>query len=109
MAACGIGFAAGRATSTGQTGTGGTGTGGTGTGQTNGGQQNGNFNLGLPGADASEAPGGFGGDGFGLNLAITGTVVSVSSDSITIKLANGSTTKVSTGAQTATDVTITSK
>ena len=87
VAACGIGFAAGRATSTGQTGTG-----GTGTGQTGGGAPAG-LGVGL-------GPGGFDTRALGIDVAVTGTVVSVTSESITIKLADGQTTTIATGAST---------
>ncbi|HEY5474237.1 MAG TPA: hypothetical protein VIK32_13730 [Candidatus Limnocylindrales bacterium] len=87
VAACGIGFAAGRATSTGQTGTS-----GTGTGQTGGGAPAG-LGVGL-------GPGGFDPRTFGIDVAMTGTVVSVTSESITIKLADGQTTTIATGAST---------
>jgi hypothetical protein len=82
VAACGIGFAAGRATSTGQTGTG-----VTGIGQTGGGAPAG---LGV----------GFDTSALGIDVAVTGTVVSVTSESITIKLADGQTTTIATGAST---------
>lgn len=87
VAACGIGFAAGRATSTGQTGTG-----VAGTGQTGGGAPAG-LGVGL-------GPGGFDARALGIDVAVTGTVVSVTSGSITIKLADGQTTTIATGAST---------
>ncbi|MGD0863546.1 MAG: hypothetical protein ABSA21_12465 [Candidatus Limnocylindrales bacterium] len=79
----GISFAAGRAT-----------TSGTGT------SVNGNAN-GIPAefADASGAPGGLRA-GTGGAATLTGTVVSVASDSITLKLADGSTVTVGTGSST---------
>lgn len=87
VAACGIGFAAGRATSTGQTGTGGTGTGGIGGGAPAG------LGVGL-------GPGGIDPRAFGIDAAMTGTVVTVTPQSITIKLADGQTTTIATGAST---------
>jgi hypothetical protein len=87
VAACGIGFAAGRATSTGQTGTGGTGTG------LAGGGAPGGVGVGL-------GPGGIDPRVFGIDVAMTGTVVSVASESLTIKLADGQTTTIATDAST---------
>ena len=81
----GVGFAVGHATSGSQAGT----------------TQNGAAGQ-L--ADASGLPGGPNGDGLRGGLAgaatVTGTVVSVSTDSITVKLASGETVTVATGSAT---------
>jgi len=86
----GVGFAVGRATSTGQTGTS---------------QSNGNADVGQfgGGPNASGAPGDFGGAARVGALGATtlsGTVVSVSADSITLKLASGQTVQIATGSST---------
>ena len=87
VAAGGVSFAVGHATAGGQTSTT---------------SQNGDAN-GLPAGfpNASGAPG-FGGGpgGFGGAAAVTGTVVSVAADSITVKLASGQTVTVATGSST---------
>ena len=88
----GIGFAVGRATSTGQTGTG-----------TSNGAVNGNPGFGQQGPDASGLPGDFGGRALGGQLGVTtvtGTVVSVSAGSITLQLADGQTVQIATGSST---------
>jgi hypothetical protein len=91
----GVAFAVGRATSTGQSGTGQT---------TNnaanglGGQNGAGFGpnaSGLPNFDLGGRDGGFGGA-----ATITGTVVSVTSTSITVQLADGQTVTVATGSST---------
>jgi hypothetical protein len=84
----GIGFAVGRATSTGQTGTG-----------TSNGAANGNPGFGQLGPNASGFPGDFGGRSLGAST-MTGTVVSVSAGSITLRLADGQTVQVATGSST---------
>jgi hypothetical protein len=86
----GVGFAVGRATSTGQTGTS---------------QSNGNADVGQfgGGPNASGALGDLGGAARGGVLGATtlsGTVVSVSADSITLKLASGQTVQIATGSST---------
>jgi hypothetical protein len=86
----GVGFAAGRATSTGQTGTS---------------QSNGNADVGQfgGGPNASGGPGDLGGAARVGALGATtlsGTVVSVSADSITLKLASGQTVQIATGSST---------
>ena len=82
----GISFAVGRVTAGGGTGTSNTGT--TGRGFPGGGR---NFSF-APGQ--SFDPGQFGGRGIGGGGAVTGTVVSVSGTSMTVKLANGSTVTI---------------
>ena len=92
----GVAFAVGRVTSTGQSGTGQT---------TNGGVNGPNGQNGLPGigANASGNPnlaiGGRDG-GFGGAATISGTVVAVTADSITVRLADGQTVTVATGSST---------
>ncbi len=86
----GIGFAVGRATSSGQTGTS---------------QSNGNADVGQfgGGPNAGGGPGDFGGAarvGARGATTLSGTVVSVSADSITLKLASGQTVQIATGAST---------
>jgi hypothetical protein len=86
----GIGFAVGRATSSGRTGT----------DQSNVSANDGQFGG---GPNASGAPGDLGGAARVGTLGATtlsGTVVSASADSITLKLANGQTVQVATGTST---------
>ena len=86
VAVGGIGFAVGRLGSTAQTTT-----------------TNANSNGGFPVANASGLPGGGFGDGrgFGLASTVSGTVVSVGTDSITVKLASGQTVTLATTSSTA--------
>jgi hypothetical protein len=86
----GVGFAVGRATSSSQTVT----------SQSNGNSDPGQFGG---GPNASGAPGDFGGAARVGALGATtlsGTVASVSADSITLKLANGQTVQIATGSST---------
>lgn len=90
----GVSFAIGRATSTGQTGTAVSNVG-----------ANGSSDFGGIGAgpNASGAPGDFGGRDFAGaagTTTLSGTVVSVSADAITLELANGQTVTVATGSST---------
>jgi len=89
----GIGFAVGRATSSGSTAN----------NQANNGAgfgaANGSFNPGQFRPDASGAPDFRGGEGVA-GGTVTGTVVSVTSDSMTIKLASGETVTVALGSGT---------
>lgn len=88
----GIGFAVGRATSTGQTGTG-----------ASNGAADGNAGFGQLGPNASGVPGDFGGRALGGGQGastVTGTVVSVSAGSITLQLADGQTVQIATGSST---------
>ena len=87
VAAVGIGFAAGRVTSTGQTGTGGIVTG----------PMGGGAPAGLEGGPGA---GSFDPGSIGIDVGLTGTVVSVASDAITIKLASCQTTTIAIGAST---------
>ncbi len=77
----GVGFAAGHLTGSGQTGT-----------------STGNFRAFAAGA--SGAPGAAARGALGGTFTVTGTVVSVSADSITIQLASGSTETIATGSST---------
>jgi hypothetical protein len=83
IAVGGVGFAVGRlaSSSTATTGT----------------NTNGGFN-GAPRADASGLPAD--GRGFGLASTVSGTVVSVGTDSFTVKLASGQTVTIATGSST---------
>jgi hypothetical protein len=81
----GVGFAVGHATSSGQTGTSTT--------------QNGD--LAQFGPNASGLPGGGLRGGLGGAATVTGTVVSVAADSITVKLSTGETVTIATGSATA--------
>ena len=81
VAVGGVGFAAGHLTGSGQTGT-----------------QGGNFAAFR--ADASGAPGAAARADLSGTVTITGTVVSVSADSITLKLADGTTETIATGSST---------
>jgi hypothetical protein len=86
----GAGFAVGRATSTGQSGTS---------------QSNGNADVGPfgGGPNGSGGPGDLGGvarNGALGSTTLSGTVVSVSAGSITLKLADGQTVQVATGSST---------
>ena len=84
IAVGGLGFAAGRFTTSAQTSS------------ANG---NGGANGGAPlGPNASGAPGD--GWGFGGSATVSGTVVSVGTDSFTVKLASGETVTVATGSST---------
>lgn len=80
----GVGFAVGHVTTSGQTGAT---------------SQNGNTS-GQFGPNASEIPGAGLRGGFGGAATVTGTIVSVSTDSITVKLASGQTVTVATGSST---------
>ncbi|MGD0018965.1 MAG: hypothetical protein ABSD62_06885 [Candidatus Limnocylindrales bacterium] len=79
----GVGFAVGHATS-GQTSS-----------TTQGGTTSDQFGPNASGIPGDVVRGGFGGD-----ATVTGTVVSVATDSITVKLANGSTVTIATGSST---------
>jgi hypothetical protein len=83
IAVGGIGFAVGHSTTSGQTGA---------TTQ--------DGNAGRLGPNASGIPADGQRGGFGGVATVTGTVVSVSADSITVKLADGSTVTVATGSST---------
>ncbi|MGZ6268620.1 MAG: hypothetical protein ACXWNR_08690 [Candidatus Limnocylindrales bacterium] len=81
----GVGFAVGRATSSGQTDT----------------SQSNVSNAGqFPGPNASGDFSGLARVGAAGSTSVSGTVVSVSADSITLKLANGQTVQVATGSST---------
>ncbi len=82
----GIGFAVGRATSNGSTGN-----------QTSNGAAAGNFEPGQFRPDASGAPDFRGGAG---SATVTGTVESVSADSMTVRLADGQTVTIALGSST---------